>query len=75
MFHSTGVIYEDNFCQQGVGRPDDDDEDKDNDYDGHDDQDDGDDQFNDDDGHDDEEVALSSRITDTSDRWWMSTFN
>ena len=27
MFHGTGVVYQDYFCQQGIGRPDDDDED------------------------------------------------
>ena len=48
MFHGTGVVNQNHFCQQGIRRPDDDDED-DQDYD--------------DDGDDYEDVASSSRIT------------
>ena len=61
MFHGTGVVNQDYFCQQGIGRPDDDDEDdQGNDDDGHDGEDDKDDGDN---GDDYEDVASSSRIT------------
>ena len=54
MFHRTGVVNQDYFCQQGIGRPDDDeDDDDDKDYD----QDNDDDDQDYDDGHDDEDVA------------------
>ena len=62
MFHGTGVVNQDYFCQQGIGRPNDDDDEDDqgNDDDGHDDED---DQDNGDNGDNYEDVASSSGIT------------